>query len=154
MKDEDEDMEEKAGLKKEEEDDDDDEDGKNSKIEGEELQVRDVQYKLETLFLNDPESSLSLVIKSHQPVKVMPLVSLLPWSIAPSPLLEEGPRHEGAWTTNSPSHVGVWPGAWSNRGYPTKGVFLLTLGFTQYQLYPISVHCLYSIFDWRKEKQL
>ena len=78
MKDEDEDMEEKAGLKKEEEDDDDDEDGKNSKIEGEELQVRDVQYKLETLFLNDPESSLSLVIKSHQPVKVMPLVSLLP----------------------------------------------------------------------------
>lgn len=75
-------MEEKAGLKKEEEDDDDDEDGKNSKIEGEELQVRDVQYKLETLFLNDPKSSLSLVVKSHQPVKVMPLVSPLPWSIA------------------------------------------------------------------------
>ena len=34
MKDEDEDMEEKAGLKKEEEDDDDDEDGKIQRLRG------------------------------------------------------------------------------------------------------------------------
>ena len=52
-KEEDEDMEEKPSLKKEEEDDDDDDDAKGSKIEGEELQIRDVQYKLESLIPND-----------------------------------------------------------------------------------------------------
>eukprot|EP00435_Cladocopium_sp_Y103_P038190 s1676_g10.t1 len=45
-KDEDEDMEEKPSMKKEEDDDDDDEDAKGSKIEGEELQIRDVQKDL------------------------------------------------------------------------------------------------------------